>query len=307
LRKLDNASILLEAGLKRYAERTYDLNVPGKLSIEVLTFADPREAYSVLSFSAPAVARTGPPGDFYKTEAGSLVFAAGACFARVRYEGNEELARRVAISVTNRIGRPAPEPPPLVRHIPREGSDPASIRYFVGPQALAALGSPVAGTQLKLPPEVESAQAKLTDSAQGGTITLLSFPTVQLADQYYNSGALYEAVPKNSRLYTRETGPLVGILEGNFEPASADKILSSVKFAYSVKWIFDKNKNQARTIWGVPVRILGTVVRSLVFTAILCLGSIVLGIMIAVVRVYVRKRLGIEDDDAYIRLKMDEN
>jgi hypothetical protein len=60
-------------------------------------------------------------------------------------------------------------------------------------------------------------------------------------------------------------------------------------------------------VWGVPVRILGTVVRSIVFTALLCLASIVLGIIMAFSRLYLRKRLGRTDDDAYIRLKLDEN
>jgi hypothetical protein len=99
----------------------------------------------------------------------------------------------------------------------------------------------------------------------------------------------------------------VEILEGNFSPEVADKTLGSIRFLYSVKWIYDRARHQGQTVWGVPVRILGTVVRSLVFTALLCVLSVVAGVMVAAGRVYVRRRLGREDDSGYIRLKINEN
>jgi hypothetical protein len=308
LAKLEQGPVLLEINLKRYSERTYVLTVPGSLSVEILTFGDPREAYSALSFSAKAPLETGPPGDFLAPEPGILFFSAGPYFVKIRSQAGGDLARRVAVSVANRIGRHAPDPPPLVRHIPQDSCHPSSIRYLIGPQAFAIFGTPVAGAQLKVPAEVEIVQARCTDKEQTGVLTLISFPTAQLSDDYYNSGVLYEgAAGKAGTLYTRQTGPIVEILDGNFLPEPADKILSSVKFAYSVKWIFDKNKNQGRTIWGVPVRILGTVVRSLVFTGLLCLASILGGILIAIGRAYIRRRTGREDSDGYIRLKIDEN
>jgi hypothetical protein len=307
LAKLEQGTVLIDTGLKRYAERLYTLSVPGSLAVEIMTFSDPREAYSALTLMARTAISSGPPGDFLAQQDDALLYSAGPCLIRLRAQANQELARRVALSIANRIGRKAPGLPPLVRHLPLANCDPASIRYFAAAQALAAVGTPVASVPLKMPAEIESVQARYSSQAGSGTITLLSFPTAQSADAFYNSGALYSSGPQTGSLFTRQTGPLIGILEGNFLPEDADKLLSSIKFEYSIKWIFDKNKNQGRIVWGVPVRILGTVVRSLIFTALLCLASILVGASMAAGRMYMRKRLGHGDSDAYIRLKLDEN
>ncbi len=306
--KLEHGPILLEAGLTSYARRTYELVNSGTLAIEVMKVVDARGAYSLLTLLAGLGVQTGPPGDFFTSDGSTLLFAVGNYCVRIRSEATGDLSRRMAASVANRIGRHEPNSPSLIRHIPPDTCDSSSIRYFLGPRAFGSFGIGVAGTMLKTPTDVEVAQAHCTVAGQAGTLTLLSFPTIQIAEEYFNSSSLYDrGAAKNTKLYARQTGPLVGILEGNFAPAVADKTLGAIKFSYSVKWIFDRNKEQPRTIWGVPVRILNTVVRSILFTALLCLLSIVAGILIAAGRVFARGRWGRSEDDAYIRLKLDEN
>ena len=306
--KLEHGPILLEAGLTHYARRTYTLVNSGTLAIEVMKLIDARGAYSLLTLLSRIGVQTGPPGDFFSSDASTLLLAVGNYCVRIRSEASGDLSRRMATSVANRIGRHESNSPALVRHIPQDTCESSSIRYFLGPQALGTFGIGTPGAALKPPAAVEVAQAHCAVQEQAGTLTLLSFPTIQIAEQYFKSGSLYDReAAKDIKLYARQTGPLVGILEGNFAPEVADKTLGTIKFSYSVKWIFDRNKEQPRTIWGVPVRILSTVVRSILFTALLCLLSIVGGILIAAGRVFARRRWGRSDDDAYIRLKLNEN
>jgi hypothetical protein len=308
LAKLEHAPVLLEAGIKRYAERTYALADRGSLSIEVMTFADARGAYSMLTLLAKASVHTGPPGNYFCSDADTLVFHLGNYYVRIRSGVAGDLSRRVAISVANRIGDRAPNPPNLVKHFPEQGCDVSSIRYILGPQALASFGAPVAGATLKIPSDVEVAQTECTARGQAGTLTLLSFPTIPLAEEYFNSGAVFDrGTPGSASLYTRQTGPLVSILEGNFTPEAADKTLGTIKFSYSIKWIFDRNSQQNRTIWGVPIKILDTVVRSVLFTVLLCVISIVAGVVLAAGRMFARRRWALTDDDAFIRLKINED
>jgi hypothetical protein len=79
----------------------------------------------------------------------------------------------------------------------------------------------------------------------------------------------------------------VAVLEGTFDPASANKLLSLIKFSYSIRWIYDKG-HKSTIIWGVPAGILGTVVKSLLFVVLLCALSIVAGVGFAVFRVVLR-------------------
>ncbi|MBZ5495870.1 MAG: hypothetical protein LAP85_05665 [Acidobacteriia bacterium] len=308
LAKLEQGPVYVEAGLNRYAKRTYALADSGNLAVEIMTMADPRGAFSLLTLLAKPQVRPGPPGDFFTSDSGTLLVAVGNYCVRIRSNSPGDLPRRVATSVANRIGRHEPNAPNLIRHFPTKICDLSSIRYFLGSEAMATFGTSVAGTPLKIPADVEAAQALCAAQGQTGTLTLLSFPTIQIAEDYFNSSAISDrGGPRIASLYTRQTGPLVCILEGNFIPQTADETLGSIKFSYAIKWIFDKSRQQGRTIWGVPVRILGTVVRSLLFTVLLCLASIIAGILIAAGRVYVRRRWGRPDDDGYIRLKINED
>jgi hypothetical protein len=308
LSRLEYGPVLLEAGLSRYAERTYVLVDSSSMVVSIYTLGDARNAYSVLTMLARSRVQAGPPGDFFASEPSTLLVTTGKSFVRIRSAAAGDLARRVAISIANRIGNPAPKAPSLIRHIPQESCDPSSIRYFLGSRAMKSFGTPIAGAPLTIPADVEVAQAHCAIQDQAGTFTLLSFPTIPMAEEYFNSSPLYDrSAGPNANLYTRHTGPLVAILEGNFAPITADKTLGSLKFSYSIKWIYEKNK-PSRIIWGVPVKILGTVVRSLLFTALLCVLSLVAGVMLAGAKLYARRRWKrIAEHDYYIRLKLDEN
>src|SRR5512146_2154922 len=83
LARLDKGAALVETGLKRYAERTYALAVPGTLVVGIMTFSDPRESYSALTFLAVKEIKPGPPGDFSESEGDTMLFAAGPCLVRI--------------------------------------------------------------------------------------------------------------------------------------------------------------------------------------------------------------------------------
>ncbi len=307
LARLQNAPSLMEAGVTRFSERTYALAGGGQISISVATFGDARSAYSVFTLWAPSAAQPGPPGNSFSVGNDSLVFVSGDVCVLVQTSAKGDLIKKVALSVSNRIGTRNSGFPNLLKHVPSPACNPATAKFLVGPHAMAAFGLPVGGEPFKLPSDVEVAQAGCSAVGQTGNLTLLNFPSIPLAETYFESGVATRRETAGN-LYTRQTGPLVAILEGNFSPENADKTLSSIKFSYSIKWIYDKNNQQGRTIWGVPVRLLSTVVRSILFTVLLCVGSVFAGILVAVARVFARRHgWGADDESAYIRLKLDEN
>ena len=93
---------------------------------------------------------------------------------------------------------------------------------------------------------------------------------------------------------------------------TADQILEAVQYKYSIKWIYNRNNRGSGTVWGIPMGILGTVVRSLVLTALLCGASLLLGVAFALFRVFIRgyapnNFLDRPERTEIIRLKIDEN
>jgi hypothetical protein len=255
--------------------------------VEVLTARDERAAFSVFTLLRGEPAIIGPPGDWYCQEKEVLTFSRGNYWVRLWAVELPDLMRRVALSVGNRIGPRRRTVPSLISHLPQKGLNSSSIRYFVGERSFIQYSGKVPGLEFKFGPEMEVAQASYEFQSQSGMLSLISFPTVQMAQEFFDQTP--EAVlPGSLRIFTRRVGPLVGVLAGGFEPAAADTILGGVKFSYTIKWIYDKNNNSSKTIWGVPVKILGTVVRSLLLTSILCVGSVFFGVGIAMFRILLR-------------------
>ncbi len=285
------APIFAEAGFLHYAKRTYLTDTGSNLSIEVLTAKDEKAAYSLLTLLRNANMAVGPPGDAFAAGDEGLIFAKGPFWVHIGGQAPADLFRRIAISVSNRIGAREHSIPALVSRLPQPGLDSNTVRYFLGPISVESYGSGILGTRLAMGPEMELAQARYSQSGQAGTLSLVGFPTSQAAESYFDglslpdgSGARNE--PKRS--YARRVGPIVGILEGGFDATAAGEILRQLKFSYSIRWIYDKNNRSSATVWGVPVGILGTVVRSLMLTALLCGMSLLIGVGMAAFRLFLR-------------------
>jgi len=307
--------LFAEVGFDKYARRVYSLGNHGSLSIEVVRLKDARAAYSLLTLLRKADISAGPPGAWFSTSRNSVIFERGDYWVRVQGDsGPEDLSKRVAVSVSNRIGNREPGAPRLITHFPKTGYDPSSVRYYLGPKSYDSYASVIAGRHLKFESNMEVAQARYAIEDMKGLLSIVSFPTSQLAEKYFEDVAGMDSTPSDrSKIYLKRTGPLLGILEGSFDSKMADKILSSIQFTYAIKWIYDKNsRGNTKTIWGVPMPILGTVVRSLILTALLCGISLFAGFGFAVFRLLLRgyaphNYLDSPERTEIIRLKIDEN
>ena len=138
--------------------------------------------------------------------------------------------------------------------------------------------------------DAEIAQAQYTVNNQPGVMFLLNFPTGQVAEDYFDTfGNGQFPADAGNRTYAKRAGPIVAILKGAMDAASADKLLGDLHYSYSIRWIYEK-RNKPTILWGIPVKILGTVVRSLFFIAILGVFSIIAGAGFAILRFVFRGR-----------------
>jgi hypothetical protein len=306
LSKIADGQLFSDIGFKKYAKRVYSAGGSASLSIEVLTLLDARAAYSAMTILRNNSIQDGPPGDvFTKTENG-IRFAQDKQWVRIQgKEIPEDLVKRVAISVSNRIGSRQPKPPSLVSHLPKTGYDPASVRYFPAPKAFEFY----CGSRITVPfrpnSDMEIAQANYTLNNYTGLLYLLSFPTSEVAEEYYTGLSVSGIERTGNKTYAKRAGPLVGILTGSFDPGTADKILNGIQYKYSLRWVYEKGE-KSKTVWGIPAGILGTVVKSLLFVVLLCAASIVLGIGVALIRVMIRQKRSLDqpDENEMTRLRL---
>jgi len=288
LTHVKDGALLADAGFEQYAVRTYSVADGGILSIEVVTLKDSKAAYSLLTLLRKSAVAPGPPGEFYSEDGSNLLFARGYYLVRFQGQGPQGLEKRVATSVSNRIGRRETTLPSLISHFPQDGYDASSVHYFLGPRSYDSFSTSQSGNRLKFEPGMEVAQARYTLNNQAGMLSLINFPTHEMAEGYQESMGT-PAANAGYRVYVKRAGPLLGVLEGSFDPATADNLLGSIHFTYAIKWIYDKNNRSTGTIWGVPMPILHTVVGGIVLVALLCMLSLAAGTGLALFRVWLRR------------------
>jgi hypothetical protein len=278
--------LLLEVGFSKYERRVYATSDRGNLAIEIITLDDSRAAFSLLSLLRKANLSAGPPGDFFSAENDRIFFSQSNILVKIRGLRTDDLLKRVATSVGNRIGRRA-EKPKLLSHFPAEGYDASSVLYFLGPKSLAAYAHRVAGSELRVPEDVEVAQARYGGGGESGVLSLIEFPTAQAADDFYESLPTSLPVLGADRVYFKRAGPIVSVLAGNMQSETADRILQGLRFNYTIQWIFDRTSAGAELL-GVPFGIMRTVVQSLLFTMAICGMSVVAGVAFGFFRIFLR-------------------
>jgi len=312
LSKIADGKLFVQAGFSKYLARTYGLPDKQALFIEDVTLKDSRAAYSLVSLLRKSDFLQGPPGIVYSTAGNSLLFAQNEHFVRLE-DGSlaNDLLKRVATSISNRIGPNNQSVPRLIEHLPNDGLEMRTLRYFLGPFSSPAFSPAIEGKTFKSETEVDVVQADYSFGTQHGTLSLINFPTIQLAEDFFDkSGGSENNDARN--IYLKRAGPLVGILEGSFDRTYAASILKPVEYKYSIRWIYDKSNRSTGAVMGIPVGILGTVVRSIVLTILLCGVSIFAGAGIAAFRLLLRKYapnnyLDRPERTEIIRLKIDEN
>ena len=290
LARIEDGRLISAVGFEKYAQRIYSVGKSGEVSITVTTLMDFRAAYSLLTLLRTSNIQEGPPGDAFSQSFASIRFFQARYWVRIDGRNtSEDLLKRVAVSISNRLGPRGQKPPSLITHLPTTGYDASSLKYFPGLKPFESYSGSQAFNLLKLNFDAEIAQARYDLDSQIGILTLLNFPTPEVGEEYFvNFSASSFPEKDKDKIYLKRAGPIVAILKGRMDPGSADTVLHSISHSYAVRWIFEKPK-KARILWGVPVRILHTVVNSLLFVILLCVLAILAGAGAALF-LFVRRR-----------------
>ena len=288
LREIENGRLISDVGFRNYAQRVYEIENSSRLSVEIITLIDYRAAFSLLSILRTAAIEFKGLGDAHASDLGGILFCQGRTFVRLQGPGvGEALMSKVAESISNRIGIPDGKLPSLISYLPEAGMQIESLEYFPAIKAYETTRGVSLENSVAQRFEMEIARANYREGTSSGTLCLMMFPTVEMAEEYfkYLSSPLPESAKKS--IYINRSGLLLSELEGSFPARGAGKILDLIQYGYSVQWIKD-DRPQTTIVWGIPVQILNTTVNSFFFVLLLCIVCIVLGSMLAGLRILLR-------------------
>ncbi len=247
-----NADLLKEDGFTEYQTATY-VRGGDKLSVRAIGFADASGAYAAYTYYR----RPGLP----KQEVGyggvfdgqRVLFWQGATVVDATFDhltGMSAAELRELAGLLPKIQGGAGVPPPLPGYLPQTNLDPQSTRYALGPIGYVRGGGVLPPALVDFSRGAEVITAHYADRDNDGYLTLIDYPTPQLAADRQRAVAAFLAAGNTpaaewssqlaasapAALQSRRSGPLVAFTSGSFTADGAHRLLSDVHYSADVTW-----------------------------------------------------------------------
>lgn len=231
-------AVLAEDGLKRFAQSDYDEGGSKEPSVAfaVFSFHDASGAISAYDYLRRDGMRSEKLGDEAVANSDEQLLRSGInVVALTRSRLNHEETASAVNELIEHLPKPrgtAGIPPLLPTLLPEKGLDLDSVKYALGPVGYAAMHGVLPADSIGFDKSAEAVTAKYRI---GGTLTLLLYPTPQIAGDHARTA---EDALGRSGLSVRREGPLIAIATGTWPGGSAQKMVDSVHLRTEVS--FDK-------------------------------------------------------------------
>ncbi|MEO6801958.1 MAG: DUF6599 family protein [Granulicella sp.] len=236
-----HAAQLKEDGFTRSATAHYQRG-PASLDVKVLQFIDATGASAAWSYYRaitptlrPLTIKLGAESAASESEVlfraeNSIVIATGSRVAPSELQP-------IAVGIP-KVGGAKGMSPLLPTLLPEKGLEPTTIRYALGPASYAASGGFLPAEMLGFDKAAEAVTANYTGRPGKGVLTLLLYPTPQIAGNHGRDiTAWLNAHPDGlGTIKLRREGPLVLLITGSFPPEEAQHILENIHLRPQVTW-----------------------------------------------------------------------
>jgi len=249
-----NAAVLREYGFQRYAAASYT-QPDGTLSLRAIQFADATGAYGAYTYYLRPDMTPQEIGTNAGFDGSHVLFWKGTDLVEAQFDHLTAMSaaqlRELAQNLPSPLGNGRGVPPTLPAYLPRAGIDRTTIRYAIGPLAYAQSGGVLPASLVDFDRGAEAVSARYSSRDGDGTLTILSYPTPQMAEERSKAieallragntpqannwpAALAQSVPV--AVGVRRSGPLVVLTSGNFPQDAALRLRNQVNYQADVVW-----------------------------------------------------------------------
>ena len=292
-----DAAVLKEDGLRRFARSEYTLDgksVPDSSRgqrgvVTVYEFGDVSGALSAFDyFRTGKVAGRGEKlGDEAGFDGQGVVFRSGVNVVREDLNRGGSAAMQELIGKLPKVGGRRALAPMLPTLLPGAGLERDSIRYALGPGGYRAMGGVLPPEELGWDKSAEAITASYVERAGKGTLTLLLYPTPQIAG---DRGRAIEKMVNDGgpgrfgTVKLRRVGPLVGMVSGGLTAAQAEALVGGLHLNEEVS--FDKKMPLE---FHAEVRKTASLLENIaVLCGVLILAALMLGLFLGGARAGIR-------------------
>lgn len=244
-----NAALLKEYGFASVEAANF---VRGKhvVRITATRFADASGAYGV--FSLTAQPETEPEqkmrpekiGDQAVSSGSRVVFYRGNILLEAQIEAEAKTEAKTkpgaALPSSNELEALAKTLPPiqgnrsalptLPGYLPRQSLEANTERYISGPVALERAAVPLPARLVDFGKDAEVVLAKYKSSLGDANLTLIEYPTPQIAAEQVRAMQAQAASLPGGPFYFKRTGPIVAAVNGQVPSTEAESLLASVNY-----------------------------------------------------------------------------
>jgi Family of unknown function (DUF6599) len=250
-------AVLKEYGFVGSETAAYTRSDGRKLTIKAAKFNDATGAYGAFTFYRRPEMSTERIGTKAASANQRILFfrdnvLVDANFDRVTGMSAAEL-RELASLLPEAKGSAA-DLPTLPQYLPKSGAVENSAKYILGPQALLTIKSPLTPEQIDFSHDPEILTQDYSSNSGPLTLTLVQYPTPQIAAERLRALQAAEQAKASSLLF-RRSGPLLEVVTGAVGSSEARRLLNSVNYESEVTWdeatSLSKRDNIANLILGI--------------------------------------------------------
>src|ERR1700733_8465510 len=315
-----NAAVLKEYGFQQFASAHY-ANGDNKLNLRAIRFQDASGAYGAFTFYRRPGSIAEQIGRSAAWDGTHALFWNGATLV----DATLDHVTPMTASELRELAKDLPLPPgsaniapPLPGYLPRQDLDTGLTHYSLGPEAYARSGGVLPAALVDFPSSAEALTANYSGRDGQGQLTLLIYPTPQLAAarlrdieaflKATNNRSTWPQALAESRadsLLTRRSGPIVAVVTGSLHADTARKLINQVNYQADVVW------NNPKGYISDGSRVARLLLGIFALTGILGGAAILLGLFLGGGRALYRVLRGkpasaFQEETEFIRLNLED-
>lgn len=237
-----NSELLKEYGFSDFEDATYTR--PGrKMQLKAIRFKDASGAYGAFTYYKTPEMQTEKIGDQAASANDRVLFYRGNVLVQAVLDRVTPMSAAELRELAGNLPLPAGSArnlPSLPLYLPRQGYVPNTAKYVVGALGLASISAPIPASQVEFERGAELAQGQYNSGQGTATLTLISYPTPQIAGERLRAIDAAQPPPQEGTkaplFLTKRSGPLVVIVTGAISPREAKSLLASVNYDAEVTW-----------------------------------------------------------------------
>lgn len=291
-----DAAVLKEYDFNTLETGTYSRN-GRKMEVRAARFNDSSGAYGAFTFYLQPQMSKVEIGDRAASSNSRVLFFRGNILVDAQLEQVTAMSAADLRALAESLPRPHGKLPTLPGNLPQQSRLPNTDRYIVGPVALERLAVPVPASLVDFSKEPEVVSARYRSSSGEATLTLIAYPTPQIAAERLR--ALQAASLPG---VFKRTGPILAVASGGIPLSEAESLLASVNYDADVTWNEPAKPNTNEDRAGF---IVAEVLLVVIFLAIALGFGLAYGwIRVAFRRLVQGKTAGPPEDVEIIRLNL---